>query len=224
MDERVRRKTKPITQLVAAVIGIFLAVFCLKLFQSNLLMQLALPARMILLIVTQWLLFLPPGIVMLFDKEHFHDIGFAKERIFKQILVGLMLALGMSAVLTVLPILFGFKEFVGSTSYTKPWQFAYEFVYTIFGVALAEELVFRGWMFHKLLEIRHSRRFAIILSSVLFGLLHIFNGDPLQVLMTALLGVLFCLFREKIPSCTLLSLMITHGCYNALITLWVFIL
>ncbi|HOA32639.1 MAG TPA: CPBP family glutamic-type intramembrane protease, partial [Clostridia bacterium] len=61
-------------------------------------------------------------------------------------------------------------------------------------------------------------------SSLLFGLFHIFNGNIVQVIMTSFLGVLFCLFREKIKGCTLLSLIIAHGSYNAMIVLWVSVL
>lgn len=44
----------------------------------------------------------------------------------------------------------------------------------ILGVALAEEFVYRGYVFQKLLEIKDSRWFAIIISSITFGLGHIF--------------------------------------------------
>ncbi|MDD2447710.1 MAG: CPBP family intramembrane metalloprotease [Tissierellia bacterium] len=84
---------------------------------------------------------------------------------------------------------------VGGISYTETWKLVYQFIYGILGVALAEELVFRGYIFHKLLEIRNSRLFAIIISSLLFGLFHIFNGNIIQVFMTAFLGFLFCIFR-----------------------------
>lgn len=94
----------------------------------------------------------------------------------------------------------------------------------ILGVALAEEFVYRSYIFQKLLKIKDSRWFAIIISSIIFGLGHIFQGNSLQVIMTSLLGILFCVFREKIKNCTLLSLVILHGMHNALIILWVAIL
>jgi hypothetical protein len=130
----------------------------------------------------------------------------------------------MSLVLTVLPIILGFKDMVGSITYTQVWKFVYQFIYAIFGVALAEELIFRGYIFKKLLEIKNARWFAIIISSVLFGLFHIFNGSIIQVFMTAFIGFLYCIFREKIKGCTLLSLIIAHGVYDATIVLWVSIL
>ena len=175
---------------------------------------------MVLMMVTQWMLFIVPGILMLVNKEKLHTFGFTKENIPRQIFIGILIALIMSAILTMLPILLGYKDLVGSTSYTKAWQFTYELIYRIFGVALVEELIFRGYIFYKLLEIKNSKGFAIMISSLLFGLFHIFNGNLLQVLITAVIGFLYCIFREKIKGCRLLSLIIAHGIYDALIALW----
>lgn len=213
-----------VIQLLIAICGTFVAVFGLWMFNQHLLMSFSLPLRMILMIVTQWLLFLVPGILMIVNKENLGDLGFRKEKILLQIGIGVLLAFAMSFVLTVFPIMLGFKHMVGSTSYTQTWQFVYQFIYAILGVALAEELIFRGYIFVKLLKIKNFKWFAIIISSLLFGLFHIFNGNIIQVFMTAFLGFLFCIFREKIKWCTLLSLIIAHGVYDALIVLWVSIL
>lgn len=217
-------KTKAFKHLVIAVCCTFISLSGLWIFTQQLLMSFSLPLRMILMIVMQWLLMLVPGILMIINKEKLSDIGFSREKFLSQIVIGLLLAFAMSLVLTVLPIMLGFKEMVGNTTYTEIWQFVYQFIYAILGVALAEEFVFRGYIYSKLLEIKNSKWFAIIISSILFGLFHIFHGNVVQVIMTALLGVLFCVFREKIKGCTLLSLIIAHGVYDALIVLWVSIL
>lgn len=211
-------------QLIIAIIGVFVAVFGVSMFNQHLLMSFSLPLRMILMIVIQWVLFIVPGILMIVNKENLADIGFRKEKILQQIGIGVLLAFAMSLVLTVVPILLGFKDMVGNITYTQTWKIVYQFVYAILGVALAEELIFRGYIFNKLLEIKDSKWFAIIISSVLFGLFHIFNGNILQVIITAFLGFLFCIFREKIKGCTLISLIIAHGIYDAMIVLWVSIL
>jgi membrane protease YdiL (CAAX protease family) len=212
---------RSVLQFIIAVSGVFASLLVLRMFNQYLLTGFPLIARMVLVIITQWLLFLVPGILMLVQKVRLSDIGFTKENIPKQILIGILLALMMSAVFTMLPIGLGLREMVGSTSYTQAWQFAYEFFYRILGVALAEELVFRGYLFYKLLEIKNSRWFAMIVSSALFGLFHIFNGNLIQAFMTAIIGFLYCIFREKLRGCTLLSLIINHGVYDAMIVLWV---
>ena len=168
-------KKRPVLQSMIAICGVFLTLYGLRLFNEHLLFKFPLFPRMIMMIVTQWTLFLVPAILMRIQNERFMDLGFSKERIPKQILSGILLALVMSAVLTILPILLGLKDMVSNTSYQYVWQFVFEFTYTILGVALAEELVFRGYLFQKLLQIKNSRWFAIILSSALFGLFHIFT-------------------------------------------------
>ena len=182
--------------------------------------SLSLPLRMILMIVTQWILFLVPGILMIMNKEKISSLGFRKEKVLLQIGIGLLVAISMSLVFTVFPILLGFKDMVGDRSYTKVWIFVYEFIYQILGVALAEELIFRGYIYHKLLEIKDNKWFAIIISSIIFGFFHIFSGNIIQIIMTTFLGIFFCICREKIKGCTLLSLIIAHGVHNGMIRLW----
>lgn len=218
-----QKKQLPL-QIVIAVCGVFAALFGLRMFNQYLLMGFPLVARMVLMFMTQWSLFLVPGILMLVQKEKFIDFGITKNKISKQILYGIVLALLMSAVLTVLPILLGFKDMVGSTNFTHAWQFAYQFAYDIFGVALVEELIFRGYLFNKLFAIKNSKWFAILISSGLFGLFHIFSGNVIQVFLTAVIGFIYCIFREKVKGSTIISLIIAHGMYDAMIVLWVALL
>jgi len=218
------KATLSVIHLAIAVCCSFITMFGLRMFNQHLLMSFPLALRMILMIVTQWLLFLGPGILMMVNKENLYEIGFTREKILEQIGIGIFLAFALSLALTVLPIVLGFKDMVGSTAYTQIWKFIYQFIYAVLGVALAEEFVFRGYIFNKLLNIKESRWFAIIISSLLFGLFHIFNGNVFQVFMTSFLGFLFCIFREKMKGCTLLSLIIAHGVYDAMIVLWVSIL
>ena len=161
---------------------------------------------------------------MIIRHEKIVDLGFSKDNILSQIALGAVIALAMSAAFTVIPIMLGFKDMVGSTSYSKAWQFAYQFGYTILGVALAEELIFRGYIFYKLLKIKDAQWFAIIISSLLFGLFHILNGNIIQIAMTTVLGIIYCVLRERIKHCTTLSLIIAHGVYDALIVVWVALL
>lgn len=218
------KKKKNLIQLVVATAGVFLMVYAVVLFNGHLLMEFSIGSRMILMMLSQWLLFLVPGILMWRSRESIMDLGFRKDNLLKQLAMGILLALATSLIFTVLPILLGFEDMVGSTGYTKPWQFLYEFIYTIFGVALAEEMIFRGYLFHKLLELNQDKTKAILISSVLFGLFHIVSGNILQVIMTALIGILYCVLREKVPYCTTLSLIILHGMYDALIAVWLFLL
>src|SRR5690554_2985039 len=87
-----KAKMSVVLQLFTAVCGVFVAVFGLWMFNQHLLMSFSLPLRMVLLIITQWLLFLVPGILMIVNQENFGDIGFRKEKVPMQIGIGVLLA------------------------------------------------------------------------------------------------------------------------------------
>lgn len=107
-------KTKQLVlHFMIAAFGVFAIMFGIKLFNQYLLMKFCLESRMVLMMVVRWLLLLPPGLLILMEKSRFRDIGFIKENILRQILIGIILALLMSAVFTVLPILLGFRNLVG---------------------------------------------------------------------------------------------------------------
>ena len=128
----------------------------------------------------------------------------------------------MSLVLTLVPHLTGGGAYVDSGKrYTYLWQFAYEFLYCIAAVGIVEEFIFRGFIYNK---ISGNDIAAVIGSSVLFGLFHILGGNIVQMIITAFIGAFFCLCRLKIKNCSLLSLIIAHGIYDALITVWASVL
>jgi membrane protease YdiL (CAAX protease family) len=215
---------KYVIQLCFAIAGAFSTLFAIVMFNLYLLPKCSLLMRITLTIIMPWLLVLVPVLFMKANKETWKDIGFTKEKIPLQVLIGILIAIIMSLVLAVIPIIFGFKEMLGGNSYTKVWQFVYCFVYYTLGVALPEEIIFRGYVFKKLLDIKNSKRFAMIVSSVLFGLFHMFSGNIIQIVITTLIGLFLCLSREKIKNCTTLSLIFAHGFYDALIVLWVAVL
>lgn len=215
---------KNIFKIIIAVLLEFGVLFAIVLFQQNILMSFSLLIRAVLMIVVQWTLLIVPIIFMWKNGDKLIDIGFSKNNIAVQIFTGAMIGITMSLIFTVLPILAGLKDMVGSTTYTQAWQFCYQFVYMILGVALVEELFYRGFLFKKLLDVNGSKWFSIIISSVIFGLSHILSGNILQVFTTSLLGIFFCLCRDKLKNCTTLSLVIAHGMHNALITLFVAVL
>ena len=217
----IKKQLLVLTLSVVLEFAVSIGILC---FQNSVFMTLPLFVRAVLMIVLRWLLLIVPFAFMKLFNIKLSDIGFKKAKIVNQIFIGIILGLAMSLVFTVLPIFAGFKDMVGSTSYTQIWQFCYQFVYMIFGVALAEEIFFRGFLFERIISMSQSKWAAIIISSCAFGLFHIFNGNIIQVFTTSLLGILFCICRDKIKNCTTLSLIIMHGINNALITLFVAIL
>ena len=183
--------------------------------------NLPLVLRAILMTPLYWLVAVIPLVVWKKSGQTIASLGFTKAHPGQQILAGITLGLVMSIVLTLIPILTGFGEYVrNNKEYDQLWQFIYEFFYCIFGIGLAEEIVFRGICFGFARQIKKSDTFAIILSSVLFGLFHFISGEILQMICMVFVGALFCLTRKKIPGCTLLSLILAHGVYDALIVVF----
>ena len=214
-------RKKEIISLILGFLGSMLGLIGVATFNQYILMSLPLIVRMIMMIAVYWAIVIVPVIIMFIDKKPLSEYGFCREHILRQILTGVVLGLAMSAVFTVTPHLFGFGEYFDSGKrYSYLWQYIYEFAYCIIAVGFAEELVFRGFLYKKFKAVFGTEISAVIGSSVLFGLFHIFGGNIGQIIMTGFLGVLWCLCRMKIKGCSTLSLIVMHGVYDAFITVW----
>ena len=216
-----KERKKIIIQMVIAIIGVVGGLLGVNAFYQYVLMSLPLAVRMVLMIVTYWPIALVPFCIVLFHKDKWSDYGFSKEKIGCQVLIGLGIALCMSFVFTVIPHLAGKSDWVNNQHiYIYAWQYIYDFIQCIGAVALVEEFVFRGFFYKKLETLFGSAVGAIIGSSILFGLFHFLGGNIGQIILTGFIGAIFCICRVKIKNCTLLSVIIAHGVYDALITVW----
>lgn len=218
-------KNKKIIETIIAVVSVFLLEFGLICFNKYILMSLPLAARMIFMIVMYWIIALVPIIFCVKNKEKLACLGFSKDKILKQVLIGVVIGCIMSIFITLIPILiFGKENTYSSYNFKYIWQYLYQFIYLLVGVALTEEFIFRGYLLKNIKDICKNSIVPIIITSFLFGLFHIFNGNIVQVVMTSFIGVIFVICREKIKDCSLLSLIIAHGLYDWLIVLFTAIL
>ena len=217
-----------IISFIIGYAGVVLGLCCVVAFHRFVLMSLPLIARMVSMIFTYWLIAVVPIIpiiTILINKEKLSDYGVTNEKIGYRIITGVWIALAMSLVLTLIPHLTGFGVYVDSGNrYHNIWQYIYEFFYCIMTIGIVEEFVFRGFIYMKIKEISQKEIIAVIGSSVLFGLFHLFTGNIAQMFMTTLIGAFFCLCRLKIKSCTTISLILAHGLYDALVTVWASVL
>ena len=214
-------KKKEWIYLIVGFLGVMLGLIGVVLFNQFVLMSLPLAVRMISMIFVYRLIALIPVIIMFAVKDKLSEYGFSKEKISLQVILGVAIGVVMSFILTLLPHLLGFGEYVDSGKrYEYLWQFIYEFVYCIVAIGFVEEFVFRGFIYQKIKSIFQKDITAVIGSSVLFGVFHLFSGNIIQMVMTALIGAFFCFCRLKIKNCSTLSLIIAHGVYDALITVF----
>ena len=211
------RRLHLLLQLAISVLWIFFSTAMLLLFNQYILMLLPLGARMILTFITYWALAAVPLIFTI----KYRYCPFQTNHLCLQLLWGVGIGGAMSVVCTLLPHLLGLGRFLGGNmGFSKPWQFIYQFVYFVAAVGLVEEFLFRGFLYHRVRLLFHREWVAILITSVLFGLFHFGYGDILQILSTGLIGAFFCLCRQRLRYCTLLSLVIAHGVYDWLICFW----
>lgn len=212
-------------QLIEFILGItwsMLALWGVVCFNRYVLMSLPLLTRMIICIAMYLCIAIGPLLIMALAGDTWKDYLFSRERIGMQIAVGIGVGLIMSLFLTLPLFLTGHGEWSDNGKhYAFMWQYVYELVYCLVAVAFTEEFIFRGFLYRKLHDISGSDWAAILISSIAFGLFHIFGGSLIQVGMTGLIGLALCLIRKKVKSCTTLSLIIGHGVYDFLITVWV---
>lgn len=166
----------------------------------------------ILYIMIQWII--PVIVFLLMKKEEisFHDIGLSQNSIFRQVFIGCLLGILLAFLIYILPDLITRKPI-----FRTEIDFSLlDALYYIGGVAVSEEILFRGYIFHKIQRIKDSILLSTVVSSVLFGMFHIYGGNVYQIVSAVFFGMAFCLFRQKIKGCTLLSLIFAHGVYGTL--------
>lgn len=213
-------KAERIREGIDIAIGYFGAMLCLyglSLANKHLFPELALGARIPLSFILYWLVSAVPRLILMIRRDRLKTLELDKGSLLKQALIGLALGAALFIVLELVPILAKIEN--NGSRYTKLWHFVYEFFYTMLCVGLVEEFIFRAFIYEKLERVSGSTAIAVIGSSLLFGLFHIFaSGGILQIIMTAFIGAVFCLFRLKIKGFTFLSLVIMHGFYDFLIS------
>lgn len=214
------KKNKIIAEIIISIIGVFILEYGLICFNKYVLMNLPIVVRMILMIIMYWLIALVPIIFCIKNKYTLNDLGFNKNILLKQIIIGIVIAFSMSIFFTLIPILiFGKENTYSGYNYKYIWQYLYQLVYLIVGVALIEEFIFRGYLLNIIKKISKNAIIPIIITSILFGVFHIFNGNIVQVIVTSFIGLTLVICKEKIKKCSLLSLIIAHGLYDWLIVL-----
>lgn len=215
------KKKQTFIYLVITYIGVLASCFGVNMFNRYVMMSLPLAGRMICMVIMYWMIALIPIIIMLISKTSLKTIGFEKEKIGIQVLIGIVSGLIIASAYFFVPYFMGYGEIVDNgTRYKALWQFIFEYVYLVVAVGATEEIAFRGTIYQQMKNLFENEWGAIILSSVLFGFFHMFSGNVIQIIMTTIIGFIFCIVRLKISRCTLLSLVFMHGTYDFLIVLY----
>ena len=151
--------------------------------------------------------------VKFFEKRPIATLGFYKDGWVKELLKGFGLGLLLFSILMLILILSGFYQFVGATF--TPYTFSFVLLTIPFWLIQGgtEELITRGWLLPVMAE-KSNKIIAIVVSSSLFGLLHMFNsGFTMQSLINLILfGVLETFYIIKTDN--LWGAAGIHGAWN----------
>jgi membrane protease YdiL (CAAX protease family) len=177
----------------------------------------SLPLRVIGLFAVQ-LAILALGLIGHFGINHGtgQELGYSRRHVGAQ--VGWMLiALAVLCALFIgLPMLFGLPVSGNKDAlwFTVP---------NLLVAGFAEETLFRGYLLGTLQRLMGSKIAPIVVSSVLFGLFHWAHLNPLQLLVTAVIGAILAIMRTYAKNCTIASLAVAHGLYDIFLVIlaWV---
>jgi membrane protease YdiL (CAAX protease family) len=152
------------------------------------------------------------------EKRRVADLGFRKEKLFIQILIGVSIAAVLSFLIGALPILIGGSgaSLIGEKQ-TNTANIIYSIVTYLVFIGLSEELIFRGYIQTQINELTKRKFVGVLIAAALFGLWHIINGSWAQVASAFLIGCVFGFCKEYMKNCSLLSLIIAHGLFDALL-------
>ena len=143
---------------------------------------------------------------------------------FWQYLIGLGIALALSLFIAFIPAWCGHSIVGAHTKYDLgTLLFAIFFYFLVIGPV--EELIFRVYYQETFISFFNKHKWiAVIIASAIFGLWHLINGSPLQVLFTFGIGLVFGFAKYFIKRFKYLGVSFAHGLYdflNIIVTMFV---
>lgn len=70
-------------------------------------------------------------------------------------------------------------------------------IYLVAGVGVSEEILFREYFYQKIIEMKDSPLYATVISSLLFGMFHIYGGNLHQIISSVFFGMAFACSDRK---------------------------
>lgn len=144
------------------------------------------------------------------------SLGLDRDRPGRQALVGLAVAAALTAVVLGVPVALG-AAVTDVTGAADPsvGRLVASVAKVVLVVGPVEELVFRGYLLGRLRDVVRPG-WALVLSSVAFGLWHFPGGqDVLQVVTTTAIGLGLGAVRLRVRGGTVAALALGHGLYDA---------
>jgi len=141
------------------------------------------------------------------------DVDFKNKR---QYLVGAAIALSLSAVIAIIPVLCGFSLIGGHIVFSW-FDIIYHFLFNLLIIGPVEEFIFRVYLQDAFVSFFEKHKWlGVVIAAFLFGLWHTINGNIIQALFTFGIGLVFGFAKYKIKGCGYVSVALGHGLYNFL--------
>src|SRR5258708_5939213 len=124
-------------------------------------------------IVFKPILYIGPTFLLVrhFDRQSLDSLGFSKKRVLQNIGIGILVAIALISY-NLLISYFKTKQLQLNFTGRDPSALLLPFIISFF-TALSEEIVFRGYMFSRMLKNTQNAFVAIIVSSLVFSVIHI---------------------------------------------------
>jgi membrane protease YdiL (CAAX protease family) len=160
-----------------------------------------------------------PFMVCRLLKSSIGTLGFKKDELLKQVLIGTKIFVVLSFLFTLAVVVLGDnKGILIGTKINNIGILTYYISFDILFVGMGEEILFRGYFMDRFRSLTESEIWAVVLSALIFGIWHFPGGhDFLQVILTAFIGTIYGFAMLKIKNCSTLSVGIAHGLHDAYI-------
>ena len=143
---------------------------------------------------------------------------------FWQYLIGLGVVLALSLFIAFIPAWCG-HPLVGAHANYDIGTLIYAFFFFLLVIGPVEELIFRVYYQETFISFFSKHKWiGVIIASALFGMWHLINGSPLQVLFTFGIGLVFGSAKYFIKRFKYLGVSFAHGLYdflNIIVTMFV---
>lgn len=153
--------------------------------------------------------------VLIIDKSTLKSIGFIFTSFAKKCLIGILVTAAFILIYALLLYILGigFEEVLrGEVSIGTA---ILQTIYYIFFVAVSEEALFRGFVFHRLNQAFRSKLFIIVVTSIAFSVSHLANLQIGQLIETFVVSILYCSILYRFKDRSIVPLIVAHGLFDS---------
>lgn len=172
--------------------------------------------QLMFLLYAQWSLPIVILILAKRDKISFEELGFEKKITIQNILLGFLVGVGLHILNSIVMSIGSDTAFYNETIFVNWNTIIFHTIYNFFGVAVNEELFFRGYLpalLKKCFDIPQIIQIFII--SFIFGVFHLGNLSLFGACRALCIGLVLASLMAYSKKFTLLSSIIAHATYNS---------